>query len=173
MKRMIAACFAALLMILVTASAEASTALATMRVSTRLGPGTQYEDMGTYPLDGKEVTVITTAYDQNLVEWVQIEIQGKSGHRRLYTGMKRFDKSSFPSLDNESDTVGYEAKVSRDTQAYYGPGSGYDRHKYKVTRGEVVQVVYTEGDYAMIDYTPKDTDQQTRCYVLLNDLRAL
>ena len=69
--------------------------LATMKISTRSGPSTKYEDTGTYNLAGQYLRILARAYDDvNEIWWVKCVIP--SNGRALWTGYKRFDHSTLP-----------------------------------------------------------------------------
>ena len=62
------------------------------RLATRTGPGTQYDEPGSFLSAGSKVTVLSKAYDQrNGIWWVKCEIPYKKEIRVLWTGWKRFD----------------------------------------------------------------------------------
>ena len=56
------------------------------RLSTRTGPGTQFEEPGTFLSAGDEITVYSIAYDVNNVAWIQTEINTNAGKMRVYSG---------------------------------------------------------------------------------------
>ena len=67
------------------------------KLSTRLGPGTQYKEGGTYSVKGQYIRVISRAWDdRNSIWWVKCEIPYHDELRVLWTGYKRFDKSTLP-----------------------------------------------------------------------------
>lgn len=69
--------------------------LATMKISTRSGPSTKYQDTGTYDLAGQYLKILARAYDNaNGIWWVKCVIP--SNGRALWTGYKRFDTSTLP-----------------------------------------------------------------------------
>lgn len=71
--------------------------LATQKLATRSGPGTQYSEEGTYYVAGQYIKVVSRAYDsRNGIWWVRCEIPTESGTRLLWTGYKRFDSSTLP-----------------------------------------------------------------------------
>ena len=69
--------------------------LAIMKISTRSGPSTKYQDTGTYDLEGEYLEVLARAYDDvNEIWWVKVVIP--TNGRALWTGYKRFDHSTLP-----------------------------------------------------------------------------
>ena len=80
-----------------TSSSGGLYGLATTRLSTRTGPGTQYEDGGTYNVSGQYIRVLSRAWDsRNSIWWVKCEIPYRGSVRVLWTGYKRFDASTLP-----------------------------------------------------------------------------
>ena len=70
------------------------------KLSTRTGPGTQYDEGGTYSVKNQWIRVLAKAWDdRNGIWWVKCEIPYHGEIRVLWTGWKRFDHSSM-SLDS-------------------------------------------------------------------------
>ncbi|MBR0464427.1 MAG: hypothetical protein IJJ23_08610, partial [Clostridia bacterium] len=69
-------------------------ALAVDRLSTRTGPGTQYDGAGTYYVAGQWIFITGKAYDHGGVLWVKCEIPISDGYITAWTGWKRFDHST-------------------------------------------------------------------------------
>jgi len=70
------------------------------KLSTRSGPSTTYDDMGTYSVQGQRIRVYCRAWDdRNDIWWVKVAIPYHGETRILWTGYKRFDKSSLPLED--------------------------------------------------------------------------
>lgn len=71
--------------------------LAKQKLATRNGPGTQYDEKGTYNVAGQYIRVIARAWDsRNGIWWVKCEIPYKGEKRVLWTGYKRFDSNTLP-----------------------------------------------------------------------------
>lgn len=71
--------------------------LATQKLATRSGPGTEYTEKGTYNVSGQYIRVLSRAWDKrNGIWWVKCEIPYKGETRVLWTGYKRFDNSTLP-----------------------------------------------------------------------------
>ncbi len=71
--------------------------LATKKLATRSGPGTEYSETGTYNVAGQYIKVLSRAWDKrNEIWWVKCEIPYKGEIRVLWTGYKRFDSSTLP-----------------------------------------------------------------------------
>ena len=70
-------------------------ALAIKKLATRTGPGTQYEEGGTYSVKDEYIRILSRAYDKrNGIWWVKCEIPYKKQIRVLWTGWNRFDENS-------------------------------------------------------------------------------
>lgn len=79
--------------LLMTSSVGAVTASLTMRLSTRTGPGTQYDEPGTYfqkDWQTAQVEVISADWDNhNDIWWIQVDFLVRGTRYRAYTGLKR------------------------------------------------------------------------------------
>ena len=85
--------------------------LATQKLATRRGPGTNYDGGGTYNVAGQYIKVISRAWDsRNSIWWVKCEIPYKGDIRVRWTGYKRFDSSTLPleSIPIESTNNTYQ-----------------------------------------------------------------
>lgn len=69
-------------------------ALATMKLATRSGPGTEYTEKGTYNVAGQRIRILAKYYDINHVCWVKCVIPYGGGNVTAWTGWKRFDPDS-------------------------------------------------------------------------------
>ena len=131
-------------------------ALATTRLATRTGPTTEYTEPGTFYLEGSYVKIVSIAYDENGVPWVQCEISEGYGLMRVYTGLKRFDAATvdLTNVRNESSYRPYSARLSASYELRYGPGNEYAvMSGYKLSSGKSVTVITTEGSWAQVQFT--------------------
>lgn len=141
------------------------------RLSTRSGPSTEYRETGTYYVEGESVRILSLAYDRNDICWVQCEVSYGSKLRRVYTGLKRFDTTTFDLATVPEETMLAEkAKVTATSKAMYGPGDGYATYtELTVDQGQTVAVIAIEAEYAQVEWT---TDIQSyRAWVPVNTLR--
>jgi hypothetical protein len=70
------------------------------KLATRTGPGTQYDEGGTYNVKGEYIKVLAKAWDnRNDIWWVKCEIPYNGETLILWTGWKRFDHDTI-SLDD-------------------------------------------------------------------------
>ena len=131
----------------------------TMKMATRLGPGTAYsEELGTMP-QTTEITVFEQVLT-NGVSWVMVEYEYKSNVYRAYTGMKRVSVSEPVPWGN---TEPVEAKTLGQTEAYYGPGQHYAKHGFIVPADTPLEVYEVENGFLLCDFYLDD--QLTRAYI--------
>lgn len=142
------------------------------KLSTRSGPGTHYRETGTYKVQDQYVPLFSVAYDGSGVCWVQCDIPYGNKLRRLYTGLKRFDASTFDlSSLPEEDPMDFDERVRVlvTSKALYGPGRAYDVYdKLTVDKGQRVTVIAIQEDYAQVEWTT--SKQSYRAWVLLSTL---
>lgn len=142
------------------------------KLSTRSGPGTRYRDTGTYKVQDQYVPLFSVAYDGSGVCWVQCDILYGSKLRRLYTGLKRFDASTFDlSSLPEEDPMDFDERVRvlATSKALYGPGPAYDVYDtLTVDKGQRVTVIAIQDDYAQVEWTT--SKQSYRAWVYLSTL---
>lgn len=134
-------------------------AVLTMKMATRLGPGTAYsEELGTMP-QSTEITVFEQVMT-NGVSWVMVEYEYKGNLYRAYTGMKRVSASEAVPWGN---TEPAQAETLGKTQAYYGPGYHYALHEPTVPAHTSLDVYEVENGFLLCDFT--QGDQLTRAYL--------
>ena len=153
------ALFAALLILFPAAMPAASAygagtyATLKMRLATRTGPGTWYDEPGTFfskDYRSQNILVLSKAWDnRNDIWWLQVEFTRGSQLYRAYTGLKRvnIDISDIP----EEQVLG-TAKTTRSAAAYWGPGTNYAASKYDIPSGRSVTVLSVENGYAQIEF---------------------
>ena len=72
------------------------------RLSTRTGPGTTYDEPGSFLSAGKTVTVLSKTYDQkNEIWWVQVEFSENGKTYWAYTGVKRLNGLNLSNVPEE------------------------------------------------------------------------
>lgn len=151
------------LCLLVPASAEGVYASLLMRLSTRTGPGTQYDEPGTYFSNTwrtTQVQVISAAWDdRNGIWWVQVDFTVDSRHFRAYTGLKRVavDVTSL----KEDAPLGTASMLSA-ADARWGPGQDYVKSKYNVPNNTQVTVFAAENGYVQVEFRDARTAKSDR-----------
>ena len=147
-------------------------------LSTRSGPSTSYTELGTYRVKGTYVRLYSIAYDQNGVGWVQAEVSYGGALRRVYTGLKRFDTSTFDlaALPEEAP-LNRAAWVATASTPRYGPGTAYGSYGSGLTveQGMQVTLLALENDYAQIQFSASNSgagkEQRYRVWVKADTLR--
>ncbi|NLX82848.1 MAG: hypothetical protein GXZ04_03405 [Clostridiales bacterium] len=139
--------------LLITSNAGAVTANLKMQLSTRTGPGTQYDEPGTYfqnDWQSTQVEVISAAWDNhNDIWWVQVDFLVKGTSYRAYTGLKR--------VNVDINTVYHDTLLGIDSttsaaKAYWGPGSNYAMSKFNVPKGTAVKVYDVENGFVQVEF---------------------
>ncbi len=146
-------------------------AVAIERLATCSGPDTRYRETGIYEVKDEKVRLISRAYDEDDICWVQCEVLVGTNLRRVYTGIKRFDATTFD-LDSvpEEASLDDRAKVSVTSKALYGPGDGYGAYaELTVDEGQNVTIVAIENGYAQVEW--KTSRQSYRAWVPLSALQ--
>jgi|GEM_PF-3490893 len=134
----------------------------TMKMATRLGPGTAYsEELGTMPQ-----TTPITVFEQvtpNGVPWVMVEYTYKNRLYRAYTGMKRISAGQPVPQGN---TQPQAARALQQTAAYYGPGYHYAQHDAVVPANTALEVYGVENGFLLCDYLGEE--KMIRAYIPLD-----
>ncbi len=163
---------AAVLLLFLPASALASLDVTTRdRLSTRTGPGTKYDEPGTFLYAGAVVTAVSKSWDSyNEIWWVQVDFHADSARYRVYTGLKRLNVGA-GSL-TEDRNLGSAAVVSA-SEAYYGPGPAYKRCPLNVRAGTRVTVWGAENGYSMVEFSDERVSNPLRrCWIPTSSLEG-
>ena len=142
-------------------------------LATRSGPSTQYTGCGSYRMKGQYVTVISRAFDNGGVQWVQVEINYGGAMRRMYTGVKRLNISSRElSKIREEDWnrfLGY-GTIRGTVNPKWGPGSYYATYTDRTLfYGDRVAVIAMENMYYQIERY-HSTGEIFRCWVPMENV---
>ena len=137
------------------------------RMATRTGPGTQYDEPGTFP-QSTSVRAMSKAWDsRNEIWWIQVRFTYQGAEYTAYTGLKRFDGLSLNSLPNES-VIG-SCSTSRSIEAYYAPSDNAARMSRNVPAGvscTIYGYVYgSYGDYIQIEFYDYGIQKWRRAWV--------
>ena len=117
------------------------------RLATRTGPGTQYDEPGSFFSAGTVVTVLSKAYDDpNGIWWVQVEFASGGSLYRAYTGIKRFRDLSLQYIPEER-VIG-QCWFGHAVECYYGPSYDYKRIKRDIPAGTSCDVIAIDPGYA-------------------------
>ena len=137
-----------------------------MKLATRTGPGTEYQEAGTFfgkNWKGQTVRVLKKSYDGS-IWWVQVEFDyGSYGKYRVWTGLKRVNVDL--NKLKEEGSLG-EGEVVATTKTYYGPGPGYAKAKFTISGTAEMIVWGKENGYLDIEYWYMDNaDKKHRIWV--------
>ena len=156
---------AAVILFLLPGAALASlNVTANQKLATRSGPGTKYDEPGSFLYAGASVTAVSRAWDSyNDIWWVQVDFYADSARYRVYTGLKRLNVSagSLPEDRNlGSGPVSYAADAS------YGPGPSYAACSLNVPAGVRVTVWGRENGYSMVEFgDSRSSYPLRRCWI--------
>ena len=139
-----------------------------MKLATRTGPGTEYDEPGSFLSAGKKVTVLSKAYDQrNEIWWVQVEFSEAGSTYRAYTGVKRFSGLNLNQIPEEK-VIG-RCTLSQSVTGYYGPGYKYRAIKEKVPSGVQCDIYgYANGgdsDFIQIEFYDQSRSRTRRAWI--------
>ena len=138
------------------------------RLATRSGPGTEYDELGSYFKAGTRLTALSAGWDErNEIWWVQVEFNYGGEMRRAYTGLKRLDMN-VNRVRTESPVCG--ARVIHNATVYYGPGSNYTAHRNRIAAGTEGLVYWAENGYAQFETYDYSQGVLRRFWISVNDL---
>lgn len=153
-------------MIVASAAGSGVYAPLLMRLSTRSGPSTKYDEPGTFfnnNYDSTTVRVLSKSWDNpNGIWWVQVEFENRGTPYRAYTGLKRVnvDISRVP----EESVIGSSYMLTSCT-AYWGPGYAYAAAPYDVPYNASVTVWDQENGFAQVEFYDSRTGSNRRAWV--------
>lgn len=134
------------------------------RMATRTGPATDYPEPGTFLSKGDKVRIISLAFDENDVPWVQVDLTYGKKHIRAYTGLKRFADVDADDIPRElNDQI--EVKLKEKVTPRYGPGTNYTAYSFTLKAGYTVSVIDFENGYAMCDFYSKSDGEWNRVWI--------
>ena len=133
-------------------------------MATRTGPSTDYTEPGTFFAKGDRVRIISVAFDENGLPWVQVDMTAGRKHMRVYTGFKRIADVELDSIPREF-SYGIECRLTQDYEPMCGPGTNYSAYSYTLRKGRTVIVQDYENGYAMCDFYSKSDDRWNRVWI--------
>lgn len=141
--------------------------IANQRLSTRTGPGTDYDGKGKtveYPdYANRSVKVISAAWDsRNSIWWLQVEVEKGGNLRRVYTGLKRFNGVDVNCLRRES-VVYSSSHVNTSVYPHHGPGTRYQQMGTRINAGTWGRVISIENGYCQFEY--ESNGYKHRCWI--------
>lgn len=167
-KKLTAVLFTLFLLCTCTALADTYARL-NQSIATRMGPGTEYVEAGTYLREGDYVTVLTKAWDAtNGIWWVQVEFEYDGNLYRLYTGAQRMNVNLTNVPEETPQGIVY---VTRDADAWTCPD--YARcwlWNDTVYRGTSAVLMEVENGYGLVECWNDYKNQPWRVWLDLDDL---
>ena len=135
-----------------------------MKLATRTGPGTEYEEPGTFfgnNWQKQTVRVTGKAWDGSMW-WVQVDFQnGSKAKYRAWTGLKRVDVD----IDKVKEVKKRGTLHVDATEAYCGPGKGYAKLGNVLFFEDNIDFYGWENGFVEIDYYDVNREIQRRCWV--------
>ncbi|MBR3741250.1 MAG: hypothetical protein IKN04_12485 [Clostridia bacterium] len=135
------------------------------KLATRTGPGTNYDEPGTFLSAGSYVTVLSKAYDKvNEIWWVQVEFSENGVTYWAYTGVKRLNGLNLANVPEEK-VIGH-CTTTNSTKGYECP---LDSMRSAAQRSSIPAgvccaiygyVFADSGDYILIEFF----DRSMNCY---------
>lgn len=154
MRRILALLMAVLVLLGLMGNALASTSAGLLgRLATRTGPGTQYDEPGTYFQNSwrtARVQVMSAAWDDyNKIWWVQVDFADRGLKFRAYTGLKRV---SVDVNRLQQEVPLGSATMTSAGRAHWGPGRDYVESKYNVPKHTRVSVYGAENGFVHVEF---------------------
>ncbi len=130
-------------------SATAVSAGLLMKLATRSGPGTQYDEPGTFFGKNWKTTIVqvTGKYYDNGTWWVEVDFDYSNARYRVWTGKKRVDVN----LDFVKEILPQGEGTVDETDVFRGPGSNYAKAPHISDWVDVV-AYRQENGYVEIEY---------------------
>lgn len=132
-------------------------------ISTRSGPSTKYDELGTYWNDGGHTVTVLSRASGNDIWWLEVEFEYNGKMVRAYTGEQRID-IDVNRVPDESIPFG-NGRVTSTTTAYYGPGTNYKQHQQKISSGTTGAVMAWENGYVCLEFQPSGSYQIRRVWL--------
>ena len=139
------------------------------RIPTRSGPGTMYDEPGSFFSAGQEVKVVGKSWDENNhLYWYQLEFEYKDAWYRLYTTDGRIDVANVEAIPDQparGDALDTQYSLY-DCDIYYGPGENYAKvRNVTMLKDKRCDVYVIENGWALVDYYDYGRDVQRRGWI--------
>ena len=138
------------------------------RIPTRSGPGTMYDEPGSFFSAGQEVKVVSKSWDENNhLYWSQLEFEYKGAWYRLYTTASRIDVDATNVPEEPVRGEPLDTQYARyDSDIYYGPGTNYAKvRNVTMSEGKRCDVYVIENGWALVDYYDYGRDVSRRGWI--------
>ena len=137
------------------------------RVATRSGPGTRFDEPGSFFSAGDEVKVFSKVYDDyNNVYWYQIEFQYKGEWYRAYTSETylNINRNLVPDEPAIYDPLDSQRALKK-TYVSFGPGEIYKQFTLSVIHpGSRLDIYAIEDGWALVEYVDYGSNQDPQPY---------
>ena len=122
-----------------------------MKLATRSGPGTKYDEPGTFfGNNWKETTVrVLGKHWDGSIWWVLVDFGGGGKAYRVWTGLKRVDVDI--NKVKEVYAIG-QGTVSATSETYRGPGKKYAKAKVDITKWRDVEAYGRENGFVEVEF---------------------
>lgn len=134
------------------------------RIATRTGPGTEYDEPGSFFQAGAQVQVVSKVYDaENELYWYLVDFSSGGTRYRVYALASRI--SLEPSLVPD-EAAASRATILDRTSSYYGPGTDYKAHTDTIAGGTVGAVcATTDNGWVLFDWYDDYQGLQRRAWI--------
>ena len=137
------------------------------RVATRSGPGTRFDEPGSFFSASDEVKVFSKVYDDyNNVYWYQIEFQYKGEWYRAYTSETylNINRNLVPDEPAIYDPLDSQRALKK-TYVSFGPGEIYKQFTQSVIHpGNRLDIYAIEDGWALVEYVDYGSNQDPQPY---------
>ena len=133
-----------------------------MRLSTRSGPGTAYDEPGSFFNENWQITTVQVLGKAwgNGIWWVLVDFDYGYARFRVWTGLKRVDID----IDSVPEITAIGEGIIDPTETRRGPGGNYAKGP-DVTERKTVTVFGWENGYAEVEYYDSYTEMYYRLWV--------
>ena len=136
------------------------------RISTRTGPGTGYDEPGSFLSRGDAVTVFSKVWDAGSgIYWIQVEFTAGRQLYRAYTGSWRFSGLDVSSVRDEA-AIGTCVTPGYSQKGYYGPGYQYKEIKADIPANTGCTIYALENDFLQLEFYDSAAGCMRRAWVI-------
>lgn len=149
-------------------SSSGAIGYANKRLATRSGPGTMYDEPGSFLSEGSQLKVVSKSWDDNNnLWWYQFEFEYKNEWYRLYTTDSRITVDASDVREEPVRGEPLDTQYSRyDADIYYGPGEPYARvRNVTMDEGKRCDIYVIEDGWALVDYYDYGRDVNRRGWI--------
>ena len=139
------------------------TATLVERIATRTGPGTRFDEVGSFFQAGATVQVLSKVWDPvNTLYWYYLDFTKGDTHYRGYAVHTRVDLD--PSLVPD-EPEGVRATIVQRTENYFGPGADYKAHTDRISAGTSGYIYAWENGCVLFEWHDRYQDLDRRAWI--------